>query len=87
MTAPSSSASGSASDKLHALDDLVEVVDIDLDRLARGERGAGLQPARVGASREIAEQGQAELCARRRGARCTADAAKADLVAHDVTPD
>ena len=85
VTVPPSSASGRASDELHARHHVVELVDIDLDRLARGQRRAGFQPAGIGAAGEIAEQREAELRACRRGARARAEAAETDLVAHDVS--
>ena len=50
--------------QLRAREHVVEVIDIDLDRLAGGERRAGFELAGICPAGEIAEQGQAKFGAR-----------------------
>ena len=70
---------------VQALDHGVEIVDIDLQRLAGGELGAGLQDAGVGPAGEIAEHREAEGGAWR-GPLGFADPAETDVVLHYWNP-
>ena len=72
--------------ELHARQHVVEIIDIDLDRLARGERGARFELARIGAAGKIAEQRETEFLARGRRARCGSETAETDLVFHAGPP-
>jgi hypothetical protein len=71
---------------LHARDHVVQIVDVDLDRLALGQSRAGFQQAGIGAAGEVADDRQAEFRPRCRGPRTALDCSETDGIVHFRCP-